>query len=138
MEDEVDCRAQRLLDRLCADQLLLGLGPIGGAFGQLLLADDDENVLSRFILVSRQRRIDPVAACVAAEEDDLEDASALAPPGCLFGRGTKRVEDSRDDLIQLALLDGGKVIEIGAHRSAERRVGQECARTCRSRWWPYR
>src|SRR3546814_7390201 len=72
MDDEVDGRAQRLLDRVGADQLLLGLGPIGGAIGQLLLADDDENVVIRFILVSRQRRIDPVAACVAAAEDDLE------------------------------------------------------------------
>src|SRR3546814_14757188 len=24
-----------------------------------------------------------------------------------------------------------------AHRSEERRVGKECVRTCRSRWWPY-
>src|SRR3546814_2049065 len=49
MDDEVDGRAQRLLDRVGADQLLLGLAPIGGAIGQLLLADDDENVVIRFI-----------------------------------------------------------------------------------------
>src|SRR3546814_18374241 len=26
---------------------------------------------------------------------------------------------------------------VHAHRSEERRVGQECVSTCRSRWWPY-
>src|SRR3546814_9063631 len=27
--------------------------------------------------------------------------------------------------------------EAFRHRSEERRVGKECVRTCRSRWWPY-
>src|SRR3546814_17018045 len=31
--------------------------------------------------------------------------------------------------------DPSKVIHV-AERSAERRVGKECARPCRSRWWP--
>src|SRR3546814_11339636 len=26
---------------------------------------------------------------------------------------------------------------IGVQRSEERRVGNECVSTCRSRWWPY-
>src|SRR3546814_7439486 len=34
-----------------------------------------------------------------------------------------------------SLLDDG---ECGpGHRSEERRVGNECVSTCRSRWWPY-
>src|SRR3546814_4558737 len=32
-------------------------------------------------------------------------------------------------------LNGQRV--SGASRSEERRVGQECVSTCRSRWWPY-
>src|SRR3546814_16957161 len=29
------------------------------------------------------------------------------------------------------------VSDCAKHRSEERRVGQECVSTCRSRWWPY-
>src|SRR3546814_19260071 len=29
----------------------------------------------------------------------------------------------------------GRVVPVS--RSDERRVGKECVRTCRSRWWPY-
>src|SRR3546814_13676556 len=31
----------------------------------------------------------------------------------------------------------GRPEDYAGLRSAERRVGQECVRTCRSRWWPY-
>src|SRR3546814_14025153 len=31
----------------------------------------------------------------------------------------------------------GRTIQRDAFRSAERRVGKECVRTCRSRWPPY-
>src|SRR3546814_16175255 len=34
-----------------------------------------------------------------------------------------------------ARLVGHALLE-GKRRSAERRVGQECVSTCRSRWWP--
>src|SRR3546814_14235885 len=30
----------------------------------------------------------------------------------------------------------GEPTKTGAGRSEERRVGKECVRTCRSRWWP--
>src|SRR3546814_12017122 len=43
MDDKVDWRAQRLLDRVGADQPFLGLSPISGAVGHFLLADDDED-----------------------------------------------------------------------------------------------
>src|SRR3546814_14263455 len=32
---------------------------------------------------------------------------------------------------------GRDKVEFGAERSEERRVGKECASTCRSRWAPY-
>src|SRR3546814_15143197 len=32
---------------------------------------------------------------------------------------------------------GGAAQRVGIDRSEERRVGQECVRTCRSRWSPY-
>src|SRR3546814_3378527 len=38
------------------------------------------------------------------------------------------------------LGDRDKSLASGANdyvRSEERRVGKECVRTCRSRWWPY-
>src|SRR3546814_1988309 len=50
MDDKVDWRAQRLLDRVGADQPFLGLSPISGAVGHFLLADDDEDVVIRLVL----------------------------------------------------------------------------------------
>src|SRR3546814_20692221 len=35
------------------------------------------------------------------------------------------------------LLDYGMSLEAAFHRSEERRVGNECVSTCRSRWSPY-
>jgi hypothetical protein len=62
VDDEVDRRMERLFYRVGTDQPLLRFRPIGGAVGQLLLTNDDEDVEVRFILVRRQRRIDPVVA----------------------------------------------------------------------------
>src|SRR3546814_2661721 len=76
---------------------------LGCAVGQFLLADDDEDIIVGFILVRRCRRIDPVAAGVAAEQDDLEDARALAAPGRIFGGLAELVQDDLDDVLQLAL-----------------------------------
>src|SRR3546814_11973216 len=51
-----------------------------------------------------------------------------------------------EDLGPGALLEAGDagrvvLVRVGADdpadRSEERRVGQECVRQCRSRWWPY-
>src|SRR3546814_17792464 len=39
-------------------------------------------------------------------------------------------------LIPTLLYIWPRTAVIGA-RSEERRVGKECVRTCRSRWWPY-
>src|SRR3546814_19130426 len=44
-------------------------------------------------------------------------------------KGQQPVEPLRRKRIVAAL--------IMQHRSEERRVGKECVRKCRSRWWPY-
>src|SRR3546814_11449446 len=40
------------------------------------------------------------------------------------------------ELYQLLDLGGGQCTWHRRRRSEERRVGKECGRTCRSRWWP--
>src|SRR3546814_11394769 len=57
----------------------------------------------------------------------------------------KREHGPRAGLVEQALgaRDAGRrrdhsvIVAHGAARSEERRVGQECVSTCRSRWWPY-
>src|SRR3546814_15779838 len=55
-----------------------------------------------------------------------------------FWRGIGKVIGSRDDISYLdAILRQDLVSNHGlGGRSEERRVGQECASTCRSRWSP--
>src|SRR3546814_17712070 len=62
-----------------------------------------------------------------------------------LGRHPRRVElyleeivlgGDRDQAIGvLAVVEA--VLEPSQARSEERRVGEECVSTCRSRWWPY-
>ena len=54
---------------------------------------------------------------MTAEQDDLEDARALAAPGRIFGRLTELVEQYLDDALKLALLRGRKMIDVGSHVS---------------------
>src|SRR3546814_15680699 len=42
----------------------------------------------------------------------------------------------RDDFLT-KVIDFERAIGVLIQRSDERRVGKECVRTCRSRWWPY-
>src|SRR3546814_2715022 len=65
---------------------------------------------------------------------ELHDASAVAEllaseliGFCPSGEGVRLVRDGQTGL-------GGR---LPINRSEERRVGKECVRTCRSRWWPY-
>src|SRR3546814_20003515 len=72
---------------------------------------------------------------VAADIADFVRANAEAQ-GIPF-RSLGHVEGDRlqvDDLIDLPVADRGSTHES---RSEERRVGQECVRTCRSRGSPY-
>src|SRR3546814_14825471 len=63
---------------------------------------------------------------VEAEATDLVQAWNRAQIPLLTGQPCR-------DEIALGRCDGGLV----ADRSEERRVGNECVRTCRSRWSPY-
>src|SRR3546814_4676852 len=61
--------------------------------------------------------LDPIAARVGAEQDQLEDAAALAFVGELgFDGILKFIEQDAGDPFQFAALGGGKMIEIGPHR----------------------
>src|SRR3546814_10964889 len=59
-----------------------------------------------------------------------------------------RISTDHGEVRRIALEDGSVVMLNGnsavkvryqddMRRSEERRVGKECGRTCRSRWWPY-
>src|SRR3546814_11934932 len=56
----------------------------------------------------------------------------VACPGC--GRTSSTVFQELADSIQSYLRDQ---MPVWKSRSEERRVGKECVRTSRSRWWPY-
>src|SRR3546814_17160460 len=84
---------------------------------------------------------------MTAEQDDFENARALAATGRILSGLAKLVKNHLNDALKLALLCGWKMIDFGSHRwhlqsgiiarSEERRVGKECVSTCSSRWSPY-
>src|SRR3546814_19730835 len=74
-----------------------------------------------------------VAAPVAGEEGDFDAVDATDE------EFVGRLAPGRVDGDPLRALERIRCVEAGAadDRSEERRVGQECVRTCRSRWSPY-
>src|SRR3546814_21056443 len=74
--------------------------------------------------------VDPLHA--AALRDQAEQAELVVEPviGRLGARRPARfIIDDREPSLDVAVDAGG--------RSEGGRVGKECVRTCRSRWWPY-
>src|SRR3546814_15401621 len=72
--------------------------------------------------------IDPVCALVfeaEQEEENLMQRPPRAPQERLFNL----------PLVASSVFQGG--LALAVLRSEERRVGQECVSTCRSRWSPY-
>src|SRR3546814_16840644 len=74
----------------------------------------------------------------------LDVAKAAFKPSALVDRGKYRIGDKVDDTahaMQRQFRDNRSPIAIaaaaGAMRSEERRLGQECGRTCRSQLLPY-
>lgn len=55
----------------------------------------------------------PIAASIAAGRDDLENAGALAAPGRIFGRCAELVEEDLDNALELALLGGWTMTDVG-------------------------
>jgi hypothetical protein len=70
--DETDLGAQRLTFGQLLQQVRLGLRRELGDVGEVVMVDDDEDVVIGE--VAADRVLDPVAAGVTAEQDDLEDA----------------------------------------------------------------
>src|SRR3546814_19410769 len=95
-----------------------------GAIGHLLLADNDEDVVVGLVLVRRQRGIDPIAARVTAEQDDLQDTRAIAAPSRILRRMTEFIKDDFDDALKLAPLRAGQMIEEIGRASCRARVCQ--------------
>lgn len=111
---KIDRRGEVAGDGQLAHEPLAGLVPKFGRIGDGLVVDDDEQVIIRDIAIGAI--LDPIAARIGAEQDQLEDATRLACGGELgFHRILKFVEQDAGDALQLAALDGGQMIEIGAH-----------------------
>src|SRR3546814_2424005 len=64
-------------DRSIAQDLVLGDVPIFGNIGEVGVADDDQQI--KIGLIAVLRIIDPVAANITAEQDDLLDLAVLLP-----------------------------------------------------------
>ena len=77
MDDQADRRRQFLGHAIIAQEAVLGLVPIVDGIGQPFVVDDDEDIIIGVIAALGIG--DPVAARVAAVEDDLEDAALLLP-----------------------------------------------------------
>src|SRR3546814_16059764 len=91
------------------------------------------------ILAPLEIQSEATARSRRAKVDDLMAAVGLAShlfdafPGQLSGGQRQRVAIARALVVEPAVL----VCDEPPSRSEERRVGKECASTCRSRWWPY-
>src|SRR3546814_13501057 len=79
MNDEVDRRLERLVDRKLADEPVFELAPEIDLLGETLIIDDDEKVEVGAVALGGVRLIDPAAARIAAIEDDLVDPALLLP-----------------------------------------------------------
>src|SRR3546814_16788304 len=76
MNDEVDRRLERLVDRKLADEPVFELAPEIDLLGETLIIDDDEKVEVGAVALGGERRIDPAAARIAAIGEDLVDPAS--------------------------------------------------------------
>src|SRR3546814_16408872 len=97
---------------------ILGLSMLAAACGD----DDDGDGAS-------EEPADTTASTEAPDDGDDGDAGALAGM-----KGTTPLVDLSDDFKDRLL---GMDPDLSAFRSEERRVGNECGSTFRSRWSPY-
>src|SRR3546814_11651081 len=79
MNDEVDRRLERLVDRKLADEPVFELAPEIDLLGETLIIDDDEKVEVGAVALGGVRLIDPAAARIAAIASDLVDPALLLP-----------------------------------------------------------
>src|SRR3546814_18397106 len=122
MDDEVRRRLDHLLEEIGVAYPALRILPIGRAVCEFILIDDDEDVIVRTILVGILRCLDPIAAGVRAEKDDLENPAVTPCANGILRRGAYTLKQNLHDNIQLALL--------ALRRSAGRWVGKGGVITC--------
>ena len=97
-----------------AKQFLLGPGPEFGNVSQLLAVNHHEQIIVGEI--AADRILDPVAARIAAEQDDLEQAAATQPRhGPAPDRERKTLAQAIDDKGKLVLLCIGEMVDAGLH-----------------------
>src|SRR3546814_19584656 len=88
-----------------------------------------------------------LALCLTATQAQAQVAPDGAPPaaadevpnnGEIVVTASKREERLRDVPSAITVLGGDTIDRLGVQsiRSEERRVGEECVSTCRSRWAP--
>jgi len=116
MDDEIDRCGEVASDGQLAHKMIVGARPPCLQIGEGVAVDDDEQVIVGDIAAGAI--LHPIAARVGAEQDQLEDAATLALVGELgFDGILKFIEQDAGDPFQLAALDGGKMIEAGAHHA---------------------
>ena len=71
--------AQRAGEAIFAHQPVIELGPVLDAVNQTLVIDDNKQIIVRLVALSSMGFIDPCSACIAAVQNDLEDAPGLLP-----------------------------------------------------------
>src|SRR3546814_18853126 len=94
------------------------------------------NAISRSDAIIKTPSNDPVTAtAVARTMIDMDPDHPLTRhlSVAYWKGGDEEVEQFLYDPIGIEKIAAGG----GFNRKEERRVGQECVSTCRSRWWPY-
>ena len=95
--DEADRRPELLSFGQFGEQPILGLRPEFGNVGQVFVVDHDEEVEVREI--APDRILDPVAAGVTSEQDDLEKLAVAKPRlGPMGDRLCKALTNDLDDM----------------------------------------
>lgn len=115
VNDEVDRGCQVLCDGQLLQEPFGGLFPGFMLFRKAVVVDDDEHVIvgavTAFVI------LDPIAARIGAEQNQLEDAAAFALHGELGFEGVvKFIEQDRGDPFQLAALPVGQMGEAFRER----------------------
>ena len=101
-------------DLVGPEQVVVGLAPVFLEVGQLLVVGDHQQVVVG--LVAALGIVDPVAARVASEQDDLEDPPGLAVRGvAAFERVLELGEQDLHDAGELVSLGVRQMVEAGLH-----------------------
>src|SRR3546814_20895144 len=89
-----------------------------------------------------QREIDSLVSGLGSQRLDISPGSRRGPGGArqsassFYTLGEGDVDAIRAEIPEVQYVAGALRGGTQVVRSEERRVGQECVRTCRTRWWP--